>query len=105
VSVVNVVNEEFERRVKGAITFIDVAIAHLKSALTSGATNVESALAWLLDARSELQAVLDVATRNVVVLVDSATVARLARKARVRQKEAVEVLVAKCIEEYMSGHG
>ena len=105
-SVVNVVNEEFERRVKGAITFIDVAIAHLKSALTSGATSsIESALAWLLDARSELQPILDVVAKNVVILVDFATVTELAKKARVRREEAIEALVGKCIEEYVSGHG
>jgi hypothetical protein len=97
---------EFEGRVKRAATFIVVAIAHLKSALAGNATDsVEMALAWLLDAKSELQPILDVMARNAVILVDSATVTELAKKARVRREEAIEALVGKCIEEHVSGHG
>jgi hypothetical protein len=93
--------ENLDRRIGKAVTFIDVAIAHLKSYLFAKPDpSIESAITWLEDAKSELQYVLDDTAKNVVIFVDLEVAKNIARKARV--ENAIEVLVDKCIDEYMS---
>jgi squalene cyclase len=99
-----VVATGLDRKVGRALVFIDAAIAHLRSfAFSNSDPRIESAIAWLEDAKSELQHILDDAVKNVIVFIDLETAKNVTRKARA--KNAVEVLVDKCINEYISGDG
>jgi hypothetical protein len=96
---------DLEERVRSVLLNIDVAIAHLKSiAFANNDPSIASAIAWLNDAKSELQTLLDYAIKNTVVFIDSATVSEITKKTRVRAKDAVEVLIRKCIDEHVSEH-
>ncbi len=95
---------DLDRRVRRALLFIDVAVSRLKSA-SAGDPGVEVALSWLRDARSELQSLLDGTLRDVVVLIDAGVAAEVGRRAGVRAEDAVEALIYRCIEEYLSGRG
>jgi hypothetical protein len=92
---------DLDRRVRRALTFIDTAVAHLRSfAFANPDPSIESALQWLEDAKNELQSILDGAVKNTVILIDNNVALRVTRKAGV--KNAIEILVGKCINEYLS---
>ncbi len=101
------VNRDLDRRIKTALTHIDVAIAHLKSATfgtsNPNAVNVEMAIGWLVDAKRELQSILDDTINNTVVFINSSTIRVLARRARIKSDELVEALVDKCINDMSEG--
>jgi hypothetical protein len=94
---------ELEKRVGRALMFIDIAVAHLKSAAfnSPASVNVEMAMRWLEDARSELQIALDGLAKNIVVYIDKTVALKVARKARVAAEDAAETLVAKCVDDYL----
>jgi hypothetical protein len=103
-----VVNDTLDRRIKKALLFIDTAVAHLKSVALnnpSSSVGIEAALAWLDDAKKELNTILDEALKNTIVFIDVNDATKIARRARTTVKDAVEVLVRKCIDEYMSERG
>jgi hypothetical protein len=110
---VQICNKDLERRIRGALLNIDVAIAHLKSvafALASAnnpslSSSVESAITWLVDAKNELQPLLDDVHKNVLVSIDTSVAIEVARKTRITVEDAVETLISKCIENYLSDRG
>ncbi len=95
--------ENLDVRIRKTMTFIDTAIAHLKSYFFAHPDpSIESAMTWLLDAKNELQSLLDDTLRSVVILIDANAATAIAKRARVRTKDAIEVLVGKCVDEYLT---
>jgi hypothetical protein len=97
--------DDLERRIKGALLSIDIAITHLKSiTFANNDPSIESAIAWLVDAKNELQPLLDDISKNIIVSVEKETATRVAKRARVAVEDAVEALITMCINEHIE-HG